>query len=187
MRVEPIRSMKSINAIKKYLADKPRDNLLFCIGINSGIRVCDLLRLRVNDVKDAKVGDTITITESKTGKVNTIYINKEIYKSIRNYLDTHLIKYDNEYLFKSRKGTNYPITTYAVTMYVKKWAEAVGLTKENYGAHTLRKTFCYIQRTKYGVAWETLSARLNHSSPSTTRAYLGVQKEEVTEILKHEI
>ena len=43
MRVEPIRNMKDINAIRKILADKPRDLLLFNLGINSGIRVCDLL------------------------------------------------------------------------------------------------------------------------------------------------
>jgi len=93
---------------------------------------------------------------------------------------------DDDFLFKSRKGSNYPLTTYAVTKYVKRWTEAVNLSG-NYGAHSLRKTWTYHQRKTFGVSWEVLAKRLNHSSPSITRRYLGVQEEEVEEILLHTI
>ena len=86
MRVDPIRSMKDVNAIKKLLHDSPRDYMLFVLGINSGIRCGDLLKLRVSDVKDCKIGDKLTIVEGKTKKVNYIYINNEIYKAIHYYL-----------------------------------------------------------------------------------------------------
>ena len=187
MRVEPIRNMKDINAIRKILADKPRDLLLFNIGINSGIRVCDLLKLKVNDVKDCKINDRIVITESKTGKTNVIIINKIVYNSIRNYLDNHKVMYEDEYLFKSRKGVNYPLTTYAVTMYVKKWCKEINLTNINVGAHSLRKTHAYLMRKKFGVSWELICKRLNHSNPAITRRYIGVQDDEVEEMLKNEI
>jgi len=65
---------------------------------------------------------------------------------------------------------------------VKKWCKAVNL-KGNYGSHTLRKTFGYILRRKYGIGWEIISRRFNHSSPAVTRRYLGIQDDEVNNIL----
>lgn len=184
MKVDPIVDLKSIKSIKKLLSDNPRDRLLFIMGINSGLRVQDLLELKVGDV-DIKVGDRITLREKKTGKENVIILNKEINGALIEYLKSiELIK--DHYLFKSRKGKNYPLTTYAVTGYVKRWAESINL-KGNYGAHTLRKTWTYHQRKTFGVSWEVLAKRLNHSSPSITRRYLGIQEEEVEEILLNSI
>ena len=119
--------------------------------------------------------------EKKTGKENVFILNKEIKSALDAYLGT--VEDDStHFLFKSRKGKNYPLTTYAVTKYVKRWAESVNL-KGNFGAHSLRKTWTYHQRKTFGVSWEVLAKRLNHSSPSITRRYLGVQEEEVEEIL----
>ena len=71
-------------------------------------------------------------------------------------------------------------------MMVQRWCDEINLAG-NYGAHTLRKTWCYHQRKSFGVSWEVLAKRLNHSSPSITRRYLGVQEEEVEEILLNTI
>jgi len=57
----------------------------------------------------------------------------------------------------------------------------------NYGAHTLRKTFGYIQRVHYGVGFEIICKRYNHSSPSITMRYLGIEDREVHNILMNEI
>ena len=73
-----------------------------------------------------------------------------------------------------------------VTKKVKAWADAINL-KGNFGAHTLRKTWAYHQRKTFGVSWEILAKRLNHSSPSVTRRYMGVQEEEVEEVLMNAI
>ena len=54
-------------------------------------------------------------------------------------------------------------------------------------AHTLRKTWCYQMRKEYGVSWEVLAKRLNHSTPAVTRRYLGIQDEEVEEILLNRV
>ncbi|WP_306304030.1 hypothetical protein [Desulfosarcina cetonica] len=69
---------------------------------------------------------------------------------------------------------------------VKKWAHAINL-KGNYGAHTLRKTFGYIQRVEFAVGFEVLSKRYNHASPAVTMRYLGITDKEVNRVLLNEI
>ena len=184
MKVEPIINMKDIKSIKKLLVDRPRDRLLFVLGINSGLRVQDILVLKVSDVRTCSIGDRVSIKEKKTGKENVFIMNKEIKTALDEYLRCAK-RQDDHYLFKSRKGQNYPLTTYAVTMMVQRWCDEINL-KINAGAHTLRKTWCYQQR-QMGSSWELLAKRLNHSTPSITRRYLGVQEEEVEEILMKSI
>jgi len=185
MKVDPIIDIKMIKNIKKFLSDNLRDKLLFIMGINSGLRVQDILALKIGDVRSFPVGERISLREKKTGKGNVFILNKEIKTALDSYLKNNPGA-DDDFLFKSRKGSNYPLTTYAVTKYVKRWTEAVNLSG-NYGAHSLRKTWTYHQRKTFGVSWEVLAKRLNHSSPSITRRYLGVQEEEVEEILLHTI
>lgn len=181
MKVEPIKDLKHIRTIKKLLASTPRDRLLFTMGINSGMRVQDLLSLKVSDVQGLKLGDSVSVKERKTGKDNVLLVNKEIKQALEDYLGEE-DRPGHHFLFKSRKGQNYPLTTFRVTRLVKSWATAVG-AKGNFGAHTLRKTWTFHQRKTFGVSWEVLAKRLNHSSPSITRRYLGIGAEEVEEIL----
>ena len=98
--VSPIRKIEDVQAIKKLLSDKPRDLLLFTIGINNGLRVGDLLRLRVKDVRYLKEGQYANIKESKTGKTNILMVNKAVFKALRNYLEK-VSPEDNDYLFAS--------------------------------------------------------------------------------------
>ena len=184
IKVDPIRSVSDVKAISKYLADKPRDRLLFVMGVNNGLRCGDLLKLKVKQIKDLKPDDHIEIKEGKTGKENILVINKTVYKVIRNYLEK-LKPHDENYLFKSRKGDR-PISIQAVNNYIKNWTKAINL-KGNYGAHTLRKTWGYIQRVKYGVGFEIICKRFNHSSPAITMRYLGIQDKEVKSILTNNV
>lgn len=185
MKVEPITEVRHIKAIKKMLADVPRDRLLFILGINSGMRVQDLLQIRVRDIQHKQLGERILLREKKTGKENILIINQEILSAVILYLDSDEHA-PHDFLFKSRKGYNYPLSVFRVMKMVKAWTEAINL-KGNFGAHTLRKTWCYMQRTQFGATWEVLSKRLNHSSPSITRRYLGVKEEEVEEVLLNNI
>lgn len=185
MKVEPITELKDIKNIKKILSDNPRDRLLFIMGINSGLRVQDILSIKIKDVKLCKLGDRVAVLEKKTGKENVFIMNKEIFAALHEYLTT-IDPNDDHFLFKSRKGRNYPLTTYAVTQMVQRWCSQVNL-HINAGAHSLRKTWCYHQRKTFGVSWEVLAKRLNHCSPSITRRYLGVKEEEVEEILLNNI
>lgn len=182
--VDPIRKIKDIQAISKMLSDNPRNNLLFVMGINNGLRTGDLLKLKVNDIKDMKIGDTLIINEGKTGKRNILIMNKSIHKSLQIYLEA-LKPTNDDYLFASRKG-NKAVTIQCVNNMVKRWAHTINL-KSNYGAHSLRKTWGYIQRTIYGVGFEILCKRFNHSSPAITMRYLGIEDKEVQNILMNEV
>jgi integrase len=182
--VDPIRRMKDIQAISKLLSDNPRNNLLFVMGTNNGLRTGDLLKLKVSDVKGMRVGDTLIIKEGKTGKRNMLVMNKSIHKSMQIYLEA-LKPMDDDPLFASRKGKQ-SITVQCVNNMVKKWTRTINL-KGNYGAHSLRKTWGYVQRTVYGVGFEILCKRFNHSSPAITMRYLGIEDKEVQNILMNEV
>jgi integrase len=182
--VDPIRRLKDIKAISELTKSNPRNHLLYIIGINNGIRACDIVKLKVAQVRDLKVGDTLTIKESKTGKDNVLVINKTVHRSLRQYLDT-VRPADGDYLFASRKGDSH-IQSQAVSKLVKQWTGAINL-KGNYGSHTLRKTWGYIQRTQHGVGFEIICKRYNHSSPAITMRYLGIEDKEVHDVLMHDI
>jgi integrase len=182
--VDPIQRIEDIRAISKLLEGSPRDRLLFVMGINNGIRTGDLLKLKVKDVRHLKAGDYITIKEGKTKKDNVLVVNKTVYKALKNYLDKVQPK-DDDYLFASRKG-NKPLQTKSINRLIKSWTQAINL-KGNYGAHSLRKTWGYVQRTRHGVGFEIICKRFNHSSPSVTMRYLGIQDKEVHETLMNEI
>jgi len=185
IKVEPLRDTKQIESIKKLLSGNIRDLLLFSIGINNGLRCGDLLKLKVGDVKYLKPNETFTIREEKTGKDNVLMINKSVYKVLHQYLSKTQFS-DEDFLFKSKKGKNEPLMVPSVNLMIKNWCKSINL-KGNYGTHTLRKTFGYIQRVKYGVSWEILCKRFNHSSPSITMRYLGIEDKEVNGILMNEI
>ena len=101
--VDPIRRMKDIQSISKMLSDNQRNNLLFVMGTNNGLRTGDLLKLKVEDVNGMKVGDTLVIREGKTCKRNILVMNKSIHKSMQIYLEA-LKPMDDDALFASRKG-----------------------------------------------------------------------------------
>lgn len=165
--VQPIRAEKNIKRVRRLLKDNPRDLLLFTIGINNGLRISDLLKLKVGDVKDLQPRETLKIRETKTSKDNVLMINKSVHGVLKQYLDEAGAE-DEDYLFKSRNGDNKSLTRETVNKMVKEWTKSF---KGNYGTHTLRKTFGYIQRTKYGVSFEVLCKRFGHSSPAITMRY----------------
>jgi len=183
--VQPIREIKDIDSIKKLLSKNTRDLLLFTIGINNGLRCGDILKLKVGDVRSLKPNETSKIHEQKTGKENVLMINKTTYKILKSYLEEQKFN-DDDYLFKSRKGENNHLTVSSTNLMIKSWCRSINL-KGNYGSHSLRKTFGYIQRKKFGVSGEILCKRFNHSSQSVTMRYLGIEDKEVNGILMNEI
>jgi integrase len=183
VKVDPVRKQKDIKAISKFLQGKPRDLLLWTMGINNGLRASDLVKLKVTQVKDLKPGDVLNIVESKTGKDNVLVINKPVYKALQSFLK-EMQPNPVDYLFRSRKGSH--ISSQSVGRLIKTWCKDINLTG-NYGAHTLRKTWGYHQRINHGVGFEILCKRYNHSSPSITMGYLGIESKEVHDVLMNEI
>jgi integrase len=181
---EPIRKQKDIKAITRLLKSRPRDYLLWTLGINNGLRANDLVRLKYSQMAELKPGAVVKITETKTGKENILVINKSVHRALQVYVQE--IKPEPEdYLFQSRKGKGH-ISSQTVGRMVRSWTEAINL-KGQYGAHTLRKTFGYQQRVAFGAGYEILCKRYNHSSPAITMRYLGIEDREVCDLLMNEI
>jgi integrase len=166
--VQPIREQEKIQEIKEFFKeDNERNYLLFLMGINTGLRISDILKLKVEDVK----GTHIVLREQKTGKQKWIRITPSLKREINKYIAG---KDDNEYIFKSRQGKNKPIGRSMAYKILRKAANEFKL--KDIGTHTLRKTFGYhfYQQTK-DVAM--LQEIFNHSSPDITLRYIGVNQD----------
>ena len=174
--------LKACRRIEKLLADQPRNLMLFTLGVQTGLRVGTLLALRVIDVRYLNPGDSIQVRESKTGKTNTLVINKTSYGAIQGYIAS-CDPVDHEPLFKSRKGDK-ALNVSTVSHMVKKWCKDAGLQDKHgsFAAHSMRKTHGTELRKK-GVAIELISMRFNHSSLKVTERYLGITPKDQQEIL----
>ena len=173
--VDPIRNKEYINAVKRVLRESgSRNLLLFLLGINTGLRVSDLLNLKVRDVKDK---DSVQIREKKTRKKKKFPIPSEIRLFICEYVQN---KAPSRYLFKSRKS-NKPISRVQAYRIIKDACEVLGIYHT--GTHSLRKTFGYhfYKKTK-DIAM--LQKILNHSSQDITLRYIGVTQEVIDDNLK---
>jgi integrase len=178
--VQPIRDPRKIEAIKQYLKARcERDYILFMIGINTGLRISDILPLRVGQVK----GSHIHIIEKKTGKEKRIKINK----ILRNDLDAYIAgKHDYEYLFRSRNKKHIsgrkeePITSSQAYKILNGVARRFGI--EEIGTHSLRKTFGYhfYLRTK-DIA--LLMDLFNHTEQKVTLRYIGIIQDTLDDAL----
>lgn len=166
--VQPIRDKKLIERMKNELKKSgTRDYMMFCFGINIGLRISDILNLKVEDIKDKT---HITLTEQKTGKVRRIKING-IQDDLNEYIQG---MNDHDYLFRSQKGDNSPISRVQAYRILNKAAHNLGI--EEIGTHTMRKTFGYhfYQKTK-DVA--LLQGLFQHSAPSVTLRYIGISQD----------
>jgi integrase len=188
LSIQPIKNLNHIKQIKNLLQDKPRDLLLFTMGINCPFRMGDLLKLKVGQVRRMKVGDELIVREEKTKKKNILVMNGTTHKTLKNYLEKLDVK-DDDFLFFSQrpnKSGDCVLTVPAVNLKVKTWGQKVGV-EENLGCHSLRKTFGYIHRTEFDTPIEVLMKIFNHSSQSITLRYLGIGDEEINGTLLHEI
>ena len=173
--VEPIRSKRQIDNIKRYLKHSNlRDYLLFVLGINSGLRISDLLSLTVDDVKDK---NRIILRERKTGKTKDFPLSDTCKKAIQEYIAN--ARDTDSWLFRSKKGDR-PITRVQAYRIINSAARMVGID-EGIGTHTLRKTFGYWAYKK-GVDITKIQKLLNHSAPSVTLGYIGITRDELDNI-----
>lgn len=181
--VDPIKSKKEIQAIKNYLLGKNlRDYTLFVVGINSALRVSDILNLKWSDVfhENGDIKKEIRLIEKKTSKQKIFPINESMKKALLNYFK-HLENFDfNEYIFKSRQGGNSPLSVKMSWRIFKDIQDNVKLSTY-IGTHSMRKTFCFMA-WKQGVPIETLMKILNHNSQAVTKRYIGISQEEINDV-----
>jgi integrase len=178
--VQPIRDPRKIEDIKLYLkATNERDFILFTVGINIGLRISDILPLRVGQVKDTH----IDIIERKTGKRKRIKINK----TLRSELDEYIAgRPSYEYLFKSRNKKHLtgkkdePITSSQAYKILSRVGQRFGIA--DIGTHSLRKTFGYhfYLKTK-DIA--LLMDLFNHTEQKVTLRYIGIIQDTLDDAL----
>ncbi len=182
IKVEPIRDVKDIRAIKKLLDGNPMYSALLTLGINTNLRASDLLRITAGQVRGLKAMGEIELKEKKTGKTRRITLNKACVEAVTRLLASRSFD-DDTPIFQGERGT---LTVPSVNRLVKSWCKAINL-KGNYGAHTLRKTFGYQQRVRFGVGLPELMVCFNHSTQRQTLDYLCIQPEEVRSVYANEI
>lgn len=146
--VQPIRDKNKIQEMKIELRKKgTRDYLLFVAGINTGLRISDIIKLKVADVvnENGTVKSHICIVEKKTGKRKRFKINDTLSREFAEYTKNMDM---SDYLFNSRKGKNEPISRVQAYRILNEVATKIGL--EEIGTHTLRKSFrlSFLQKNK---------------------------------------
>ncbi|MFE4709499.1 tyrosine-type recombinase/integrase [Paenibacillus sp. NPDC056722] len=169
--VQPIRDPVKLNEIKEYLKEQnPKNYILFLIGISTGYRISDILRLKVKDVKETH----ITIRQKKTGKVKMVLICK----SLRRELDLYISNMsDADYLFPSRNRNGRkpsPITRNIAYKIIRNAAAEFGL--KDVGTHSMRKTFgfkIYLKMKDIAL----LMDHFNHDEEKVTLRYIGLFQE----------
>jgi len=174
--VEPIKSKALINKMVKFLEKKnPRDALLFRIGINTILRISDIITLQYDELfdDDGNIRTYLNLHEKKTGKHKRIKLNSLIQEEIIKYVHSkHLSR--NDYLFYSMKNKHKHIDRTNAWRVLKKGANAVGV--ENFGTHSMRKTLAYfIYKSTNNIS--LVMKMLNHQNPAVTLRYIGIDQD----------
>lgn len=192
---EPIKRIEDIISIVRYLikSQRYRDNMLFIVGINFGLRVSDLRELRFSNIINDNLTfkDSFPVFEKKTRntrkkkKNRYITINDAVVEAVSLFLEHNHDVHLDDFMFKSEatnKGDeNKPLTARSIDRILKGIAKDLDLNMK-VSTHTLRKTFCYHQMLMSNNDPRKLlllSKMLGHSHPGITMDYIGITGEEI--------
>lgn len=192
---QPIKSMDDINRISSYLKENQRwrDNMLFVVGINFGLRVSDLRKLRFCNLIDETMTfkTSFPVFEQKTRntrkkkKNRYITINDAVIEAVTLYLENTPGVKLSDYLFRSHSNhggaLNEPLSARSVDRIITGIGMDLGLPIKM-STHTLRKTFAYWTMMNGGNSDRQLlllQKMFNHSSPAQTLAYIGLDRDEM--------
>ncbi len=175
-KVEPIRDKTKIAELKKILRQQSyRNYILFVLGINTGLRISDMLQIKVEDVRNKT---HIVLKEQKTSKNKKFLINSNLRRELNDYSAKMA---DYEYLFQSRIGHNKPLSRFQAYRIFSEAGRKAGL--ESIGCHSTRKTFGY-HHYKKNKDVALLQKLFNHSSPSITLDYIGITQDIMDESIE---
>lgn len=171
--VQPLRDKTEIDDFLFWLrrtSNPKRDVFLFVFGINTGLRMSDIVKLKVGDIRG---NVNPIIVEKKTGKKRQLFLGP-LQEQIQEYTKGMA---DSDWLFPSRngQGSNH-IQVQTVYKLYDKVAKQLG--RGDIGTHTIRKTFGYhYYRKTHDIAM--LMYIFNHSSESVTKRYIGITQDEI--------
>ncbi|MEM8489418.1 MAG: tyrosine-type recombinase/integrase [Pseudomonadota bacterium] len=167
--------------VRLQMAEDIRGLALFNLAIDSKLRACDLVKLRVADVTHGNaVVSRATVMQQKTHQRVQFEITEETRDSIRRWIEHASLKV-SDYLFVSRVSGSPHISTRQYARIVHKWIEDIGLDSSSYGTHSLRRTKASLiyKRTKNLRAVQLL---LGHTKLESTVRYLGVEVDDALEL-----
>lgn len=189
---QPIRKTEDLEQLKAYYAQEYpnlRNYLLVITGLNTALRISDILGLTWGDVYDFEkevFREHLLITEQKTGKQNTIFLNKNITDALKLYRQNWLCNDNslqpNQYLFHGREGKHKAISrvqAYRIIRRIKENCHLDGVVS----CHSLRKTFGYYA-WQQGASPVLLMSIYNHSSFQVTKRYLGIEQDDRDRIFR---
>jgi len=181
----PIKSKKKVEEMLIALrSQSPRDALLFQTGVNTILRISDILRLQVRHVAtDGEIHKYIDIREQKTRKNNRILITSTLAPVLKAYIERYGLE-DDDYIFFRTKGIIESDNTIPIT---RDWASKVlcaaakACNIKNFNTQSMRKTHAYHVYMATGKNIALVQSMLNHSNPSTTLRYIGITQQEMDE------
>lgn len=186
---QPIRNLSELEELKQFFLGKGeiRNYALITMGINTALRISDLLKLQWEDVWNFEkkcFREHIITSEQKTGKIANIYINEQCQECLEAWkkkLKDNI--YPTEYIFKSRMGNNKPIGRNRAYVIIKEACQNLGY-EGNISCHSLRKTFGY-HAWKQGISPAIIMSIYNHSSMEVTKRYLSIDQDDKDEVFKN--
>ncbi|MBM7694522.1 site-specific recombinase XerD [Peribacillus deserti] len=175
--VEPFKDVQQIDEIKKDLKQhSERDFLLFVMGINTGMKISDMLVIKAGDVVCGKnkIKTFYEIPCEESVRQKEIYFNSKVRSALEHYLNNSGLS-PNDYIYASLKTKN-PISRQQAHRIIHDAIDRLGI-KGKFGASSMRKTFGY-HAYKKGVSISIIQEHYHHATPSETYKYLGITKEE---------
>ena len=167
--------------IRLQLAEHVRDLALFNLTIDSKLRGCDLVSLRVKDIAQGRsIFHRAIVMQRKTSRPVQFEITEQTRQSVLAWIDRRQLT-GNEYLFPSRVSDSPHLSTRQYARIVTNWVESIGLDATAYGTHSMRRTkatLIYL-RTKNLRAVQLL---LGHTKLESTVRYLGIEVDDALEI-----
>jgi integrase len=167
--------------VRLQLEQRRRDLALFNLAIDSKLRGCDLMRLRVNDVCVAgRVQDRATVIQRKTGRPVQFEITEQTRTAIRDWLGDGPPG-GGQFLFPSRLRDQSHISTRQYARIVHRWVERAGLDSSAYGTHSMRRTKAAQIYKKTGNL-RAVQLLLGHTKLESTVRYLGIEVDDALSI-----
>ena len=191
---QPVRDIVELKKIKKYYREvKPnkRNFLLIICGLNTALRISDILKLRWKDVYNENLlsfKSHIDVKEQKTGKKTTVFINNNLKEALASFLKDIIAKKGKlcnvmeQFIFLGQKSTDKPISRIQAFRIISEAAKKC-LLSHKVSCHSLRKTFGY-HAWKKGVSPALLTSIYNHSSYKITTRYLGIEQDDRDEVFE---
>lgn len=186
---QPIKKIVEIHKLRQFFYDKGeiRNYVLVTLGINTALRISDLLQLQWKDIWNfewQRFKEHIVISEQKTGKMANIYLNQQCLESLNELKKKLKDEIEPmEYIFKSRVGRNNHIGRNRAYVIIKKACSELGY-EGNFSCHSLRKTFGY-HAWEQGASPAVIMSIYNHSSMEVTKRYLSIEQDDKDAVYKN--